>query len=72
MFVSRSNLQIIYTFNVKVQIFRNRSIFVTKRTKCSVAKGTLLWGYNFYFLFGITEEIFSSILNNQNKVSLLS
>lgn len=38
MFASRTNLQIIYTFNVKVQIFRNRSIFTTKSAKRSVAK----------------------------------
>jgi len=63
MFVSRSNLQIIYTFNAKVQIFRNRSIFTTKRTKRSVAKSILLLAYIYIYIYiyiGITEEIFSS------------
>jgi hypothetical protein len=57
MFSSRSNLQIIYTFNVKVQIFGNRSIFPTKQ---SVQSPKAPFYGPITFFFGITEEIFSS------------
>jgi hypothetical protein len=60
MFVSRSNLQTIYTFNVKVQIFQNCTIFTTKRIKRSVAKSTLFLAYIYIYIYSITEEIFSS------------
>jgi hypothetical protein len=56
---------------VKVQILRNRSIFITKRTKRSVAKSTLLWAYNF-FLFGITSSSSSSSSIGTTTLGLVS